>query len=125
MKQPTSGGSTRAFWSKKLLQEKPEKIDKPERATRQKTKAVKKTAHRKRTTASSNPAPDDEVDNPDFEVELDSLGLFFMREKSKSYSWRFVGGTEGKQAGSSADVFRFIQYLMHSLCDFFIGELEF
>jgi len=39
---------------------------------------VKKTAHRKRTTASSNPAPDDEVDNPDFEVELDSLGLFFM-----------------------------------------------
>ena len=37
------------------------------------------TAHRKRTTASSNPAPDDEVDNPDFEVELDSLGLFFMR----------------------------------------------
>ena len=39
---------------------------------------MKKTAHRKRTTASSNPAPDDEVDNPDFEVELDSLGLFFM-----------------------------------------------
>ena len=61
-----------------MLQEKPEKTDKPERATRQKTKAVKKTAHRKRTTASSNPAPDDEVDNPDFEVELDSLGLFFM-----------------------------------------------
>ena len=66
------------FWSKKLPQEKPEKLDKPERATRQKTKAVKKTAHRKRTTASSNLAPDDEVDNPDFEVELDSLGLFFM-----------------------------------------------
>ena len=40
---------------------------------------MKKTAHRKRTTASSNPAPDDEVDNPDFEVDLDSLGLFFMR----------------------------------------------
>ena len=67
------------FWSKKLPQEKPEKPDKPERATRQKTKVVKKTAHRKRTTASSNPAPDDDVDNPDFEVELDSLGLFFMR----------------------------------------------
>ena len=58
---------------------KPEKPDKPERATRQKTKAVKKTAHRKRTTASSNPAPDDDGDNPDLEVELDSLGLFFMR----------------------------------------------
>ena len=67
------------FWSKELPQENPEKPDKPGRATRQKTKAVKKTAHRKRTTASSNPAPDDEVDNPDFEVELDSLGLFFMR----------------------------------------------
>ena len=67
------------FWSKKLPQEKPEKPDKPERATRQKTKAVKKTAHRKRTTASSNPAPDDDVDNPDLEVGLDSLGLFFMR----------------------------------------------
>ena len=62
-----------------MPQEKPEKPDKPERATRQKTKAVKKTAHRKRTTASSNPAPDDDVDNPDLEVELDSLGLFFMR----------------------------------------------
>ena len=40
---------------------------------------MKKTAHRKRTTASSNPAPDDEVDNLDLEVELDSLGLFFIR----------------------------------------------
>ena len=40
---------------------------------------MKKTAHRKRTTASSNPAPDDDVDNPDLEVGLDSLGLFFMR----------------------------------------------
>ena len=40
---------------------------------------MKKTAHRKRTTASSNPAPDDDVDNRDLEVGLDSLGLFFMR----------------------------------------------
>ena len=63
----------------KLQQEKPEKPDKPERASRQKTKALKKTTHRKRTTASSNPAPDDDVDNPDLKVELDSLGLFFMR----------------------------------------------
>ena len=47
-----------------------------------------------------------------------------QREKSKSYSWRFVGGTEGKQAGSSADVLRFIQYLTHSFCDLFTGELE-
>ena len=55
------------------------KIDKPERPTRPKTKVVKRPAHKKKTTASSNPAPDDDVDNPDFEVELDSLGLFFMR----------------------------------------------
>ena len=40
---------------------------------------MKRPAHKKRTTASSTLAPDDDVDNPDFEVELDSLGLFFMR----------------------------------------------
>ena len=39
---------------------------------------MKKTAHRKRSTASSNPALDDDVDNLDLEVGLDSLGLFFM-----------------------------------------------
>ena len=47
-----------------------------------------------------------------------------QKEKSNSYSWRFVGGTEGKQAGFSTDVIRFIQHLIHSLCDFFIGELD-
>ena len=46
--------------------------------TRQKTKSVKKPASRKRTTASSNPPADDDVGNPDLEVELDSLGLFFI-----------------------------------------------
>ena len=40
---------------------------------------MKKTTHRKRTTASSDPAADDSVGNPDLEVELDSLGLFFTR----------------------------------------------
>lgn len=33
---------------------------------------MKKTAHKKRTTASSNPAPDDEVDNPDFEDDVEA-----------------------------------------------------
>ena len=47
------------------------------------------------------------------------------KKKSNSYSWRFVDGTKGKQAGFSTDVFRFIQHLIHSLCDFFIGELDF
>ena len=49
---------------------------------------------------------------------------FSKKKKSNSYSWRFVGGTEGKQAGSSTDVFRFIQHFIHSLCDFFVGELD-
>src|SRR3954469_4363853 len=60
------------FWSKKPPQEKPEK------PTRQKTRVVKKPANRKRTTASSDPPADDDVGNPDLEVEIDSLGLFFM-----------------------------------------------
>ena len=47
-----------------------------------------------------------------------------QREKSKSYSWRFVGGTEGKQAVFSTDMFRFIQHLIHSFCNFFIDELD-
>ena len=40
---------------------------------------MKWPTHKKKTTASSDPAPDDNVDNPDLEVELDSLGLFFTR----------------------------------------------
>src|SRR3954462_6115350 len=41
--------------------------------------AVKKTANWKRTTASSDPPAHDDVGNPDLEVELDSLGSFFIR----------------------------------------------
>ena len=67
MEQETGTGETRKTRQK------------PERSIRQKTKAMKKTTHRKRTTASSDPAADDDVGNPDLEVELDSLGLFFMR----------------------------------------------
>ena len=40
---------------------------------------MKRPAHKKKTTASSDPAPDDDVGNLDLEVELDSLGLFFIR----------------------------------------------
>ena len=43
------------------------------------TKVVKRPAHKKKTTASSDPAPDDDVGNLELKVELDSLGLFFMR----------------------------------------------
>ena len=64
------------FWSKKLPQDKTEKAGRP---TRPKTKVIKKPAHKRKTTASSDPAIDDDVGNPDLEVELDSLGLLFTR----------------------------------------------
>ena len=38
---------------------------------------MKRPAHKKKTTASSDPADDDDVGNSDLEVELDSLGLLF------------------------------------------------
>src|SRR3954468_8038673 len=41
-------------------------------------KAVKKTVHKRKTTASSDPG-DDDVGKPNSEVELDSLGLLFMQ----------------------------------------------
>ena len=64
------------FWSKKLPQDKPEKAERP---IRPKTKVIKKPAKKRKTTASSDPAVDDDVGNSDLEVELDSLGLLFTR----------------------------------------------
>ena len=66
--------SDNPFWSKKLSQDKTEKAGRP---TRPKTKAIKEPARKRKTTASSDPAIDDDVGNPDLEVELDSLGLLF------------------------------------------------
>src|SRR4051812_5442229 len=63
------------FWSNKLPQEK---SDKPERPTRPKTIVLKKPAHKRKSTTSSDPPADDDVGNPDLEAELDSLGLLFM-----------------------------------------------
>ena len=54
-------------------------MEKAGRPTRPKTKVIKKPAHKRKTTASSDPAIDDDVGNPDLEVELDSLGLLFTR----------------------------------------------
>ena len=68
--------SDNPFWSKKLSQDKAEKAGRP---TRPKTKVIKKPTHKRKTTASSDPAIDDDVGNPDLEVELDSLGLLFTR----------------------------------------------
>ena len=64
------------FWSKKLPQDK---LEKTERPTWLKTKVVKKPAKKRKTTASSDPAIDDDVGNSDPKVELDSLGLLFTR----------------------------------------------
>ena len=66
------------FWNKKLSQDNPAKPqDKPLKPIRPKTKVVKKPA-KKRTTASSELNADDDVGNPESEVELDSLGSFFV-----------------------------------------------
>ena len=66
------------FWNKKPSQDKPAKPqDKSVKPVRPKTKVVKKPAKR-RTTASSDPPADDDVGNPDLEIKIDSLGLFFM-----------------------------------------------
>ena len=46
---------------------------------RTKTKVIKKPAKKRKTTASFDPAVDDDVGNSDLEVELDSLGLLFTR----------------------------------------------
>ena len=61
------------FGARNFHRRRQKKIEKPERPTRPKTKVVKRPAHKKKTTASSDPAPDDDVGNPDLEVELDSL----------------------------------------------------
>ena len=66
------------FGARSFHRRSQKKTNKPERPTRPKTKVVKRPAHKKKTTASSDPAPDDDVGNPDLEVELDSLGLFFI-----------------------------------------------
>ena len=71
------------FWSKKLPQDKTEKAGRP---IRPKTKVIKKPAHKRKTTASSDPAIDDDVGNPDLEVELDSLGSFFIHLIDNDYS---------------------------------------
>ena len=65
------------FWKRKP-QDKPAKPqDKPVKVPRQKTKVVKKPA-KKRTAESPGPANNEDLDDSESEVELDSLGSFFM-----------------------------------------------
>ena len=73
------------FWNKKPSQDKPAKPqDKPVKPVRPKTKVIKKPAKR-RTTASSDPPVDDDAGNPEPEVELDSLGSFFIHLIDNDY----------------------------------------
>ena len=73
------------FWNKKPSQDKPVKPqDKPVKPVHPKTKVVKKPAKR-RTTASSDPPADDDAGNLEPEVELDSLGSFFVHLIDNDY----------------------------------------
>ena len=83
------------FWNKKPSQDKPAKLqDKPVKPVRPKTKVVKKPA-KKRTTASSDLPADDDVGNPEPEVELDSLGSFFVHIIDNDY---YQDDAEGSHA---------------------------
>ena len=61
---------------------------------RPKTKVTKKSA-KKRTTKSSEPNADADLANPDSEVELDSLGSFFIHLIDNDY---YQDDAEGSQA---------------------------
>ena len=65
-----------SFWKRKTQ-------DKPARAPRVKTKATKRAA-KKKSAESSDPPKD--IDESDQEVELDSLGSFFMHLIDNDYS---------------------------------------
>ena len=75
------------FWKKKPQ-------DKPAKTPRPKTKVIKKPA-KKRTTESSEPNDGADLANPDSEVELDSLGSFFIHLIDNDY---YQDDTEGSQA---------------------------
>ena len=65
------------FWKKKSQ-------DKPVKNPRLKTKASKKPMKR-RNVEPSEPIIDDDLDIPDSEVELDSLGSFFIHLIDNDY----------------------------------------
>ena len=82
-----------SFWKKKPQHKPAKPQDKPAKPLRPKTKVVKKPA-KKRTTASSEPNADADVANPDSEVELDSLGSFFIHLIDNDY---YQDDAEGSQ----------------------------
>ena len=81
-----------------MSQDKPSKPqDKPARAPRSKTKAIKKSA-KKKTTEPSDVANDEELNNPDSEVELESLGSFFIHLIDNDY---YQDDAEASHAGEA------------------------
>ena len=68
--------------------------DKPARAPRIKTRVTKRPEKKKTTEASDLPN-DEELDDPESEVELDSLGSFFIHLIDNDY---YQDDAEGSQA---------------------------
>jgi len=66
------------FWKQKFVEKAVKPTgDKAVKPSRPKTKAVKRTSKRK-TADRINMELDDDADDPEVEVELDSLGSLFM-----------------------------------------------
>ena len=85
------------FWKRKSKDKPAKPQDKPARAPRSKTKAIKKSA-KKKTAEPSDVANDEELDNPDSEVELDSLGSFFIHLIDNDY---YQDDAEASHAGDA------------------------
>ena len=72
------------FWKKKSQDKSAKPQDKPVRAPRVKTRVTKKPA-KKRTAEASDLPNDEELDGLESEVELDSLGSFFIHLIDNDY----------------------------------------
>ena len=85
------------FWKKKSQDEVAKPQDKPARAPHSRTKAIKKPA-KKKTTEPSDLANDEELNDPDSEVELDYIGSFFIHLIDNDY---YQDDAESSHAGEA------------------------
>ena len=85
------------FWKKKSQDKLAKTQDKPVRAPRVKTRVTKKPA-KKRTAEASDLPNDEELDDPESEVELDSLGSFFIHLIDNDH---YQDDAEGSHAGDA------------------------
>lgn len=82
------------FWKKKSQDKSAKPQDKPARAPRSKTKT--------KTAEPSDLPSDEELDDPDSEVELDSLGSFFIHLIDNDY---YQDDAEASHAGDAEVIF--------------------